>query len=161
MNASLNTKDPKKPELVYKGSHNFGIAIDSPSGLLVPVVKNVQDLSIVEIAAKMRQLSEAARNNKLAPGDFSGATFTVSNIGSVGGGVVSPVISEPQVGIVGIGRSKIVPAFDENEVLIRREELVFSWSADHRVIDGAECARCAEKVKSLLEEPASMLVDLR
>ncbi|KAK4634250.1 Lipoamide acyltransferase, mitochondrial [Fulvia fulva] len=161
LNASLNTKDPKKPELLYKGSHNFGIAIDSPSGLLVPVVKNVQDLSIVEIAAKMRQLSEAARSNKLAPGDFSGATFTVSNIGSVGGGVVSPVISEPQVGIVGVGRSRIVPAFDENEVLIRREELVFSWSADHRVVDGAECARCAEKVKSLLEEPASMLVDLR
>ncbi|EME50104.1 hypothetical protein DOTSEDRAFT_68841 [Dothistroma septosporum NZE10] len=161
LNASLNTKDPKKLELVYKGSHDFGIAIDSPSGLLVPVLKNVQDLSIVEIAAKMRQLSEAARNNKLAPGHFSGASFTVSNIGSVGGGVVAPVISEPQVAIVGVGRSKVVPAFDENEVLIRREELVFSWSADHRVVDGAECARCAERVKSLLEEPASMLVDLR
>ncbi|KAF2171296.1 hypothetical protein M409DRAFT_63638 [Zasmidium cellare ATCC 36951] len=161
LNASLDTKDPKKPELTYRGSHNFGIAIDTPSGLLVPVVKNVQDLNIAEIASTMRQLSQAARNNKLAPGDFSGATFTVSNIGSVGGGVVSPVISEPQVAIVGVGRSKIVPAFDENDELIKREELVLSWSADHRVVDGAECARCAERVKSLLEDPASMLVELR
>lgn len=161
LNASLDTKDPKKPELTYRGSHNFGIAIDTPSGLLVPVVKNVQDLSISEIAAKMRQLSQSARNNKLAPGDFSGATFTVSNIGSVGGGVVSPVISEPQVAIVGVGRSRAVPAFDENDELIKREELVLSWSADHRVVDGAECARCAERVKTLLEDPASMLVELR
>lgn len=161
LNSSFDTKDPKKPELTHRGSHNFGIAIDTPSGLLVPVVKNVQDLSITEIASKMRQLSEAARNNKLAPGDFKGATFTVSNIGSVGGGVVAPVISEPQVAIVGVGRSKTVPAFDENDELIKREELVLSWSADHRIVDGAECARCAERVKSLLEDPASMLIELR
>ena len=161
LNAALNTKDPKKPELTYKGSHNFGIAIDTPKGLLVPVIHNVQDLSIADIAVKMRQLSEAARNNKLAPGDFSGATFTVSNIGSVGGGVVAPVISEPQVGIVGIGRSKIVPAFNEHDELVKKEELVLSWSADHRVVDGAECARCAERVKTLLEDPSAMLVELR
>lgn len=161
LNASFDTKDPKKPELTYRGSHNFGIAVDAPSGLVVPVVKNVQDMSISEIATKMRQLSDAARNNKLSPGDFSGATFTVSNIGSVGGGVVAPVISEPQVAIVGVGRSRVVPAFGENDELIKREELVFSWSADHRVVDGAECARCAERVRSLLEDPASMLVELR
>ncbi|KAK5168338.1 uncharacterized protein LTR77_006907 [Saxophila tyrrhenica] len=161
LNSSFNASDPKKPELTYKGAHNFGIAIDAPSGLLVPVVKNVQDLSIAEIAAAMRQLSEKARNNKLAPGDFSGATFTVSNIGSVGGGVVAPVISEPQVAILGVGRSKIVPAFNENDELIKKEELVFSWSADHRIVDGAECARCAEKVKGYLEDPGSLLPSVR
>ncbi|KAK3056267.1 hypothetical protein LTR09_002774 [Extremus antarcticus] len=161
LNSSLNASDPKKPELTYKGSHNFGIAIDAPSGLLVPVVKNVQDLSIAEIASAMRQLSEKARNNELAPGDFSGATFTVSNIGAVGGGVVAPVISEPQVAILGIGRSKMVPAFDENDELVKKEELVLSWSADHRVVDGAECARCAEKVRGYLEDPGSLLVGLR
>lgn len=161
LNATLHVKDAKKPELTYKGAHNFGIAIDTPSGLLVPVVKNVQDLSIVEIAAKMKELSQKARDNKLAPGDFSGATFTVSNIGSVGGGVVAPVISEPQVAIVGVGRSKMVPAFDENDALVKREELILSWSADHRVVDGAECARCAERVKSLLEDPTAMLVEMR
>jgi 2-oxoisovalerate dehydrogenase E2 component (dihydrolipoyl transacylase) len=124
-------------------------------------VKNVQDLSINEIASTLRSLSEKARNNKLAPGDFSGATFTVSNIGSVGGGVVAPVISEPQVAILGVGRSKVVPAFNENDELVKKEELVLSWSADHRVVDGAECARCAERVKNYLEDPGSLLVGLR
>jgi 2-oxoisovalerate dehydrogenase E2 component (dihydrolipoyl transacylase) len=161
LNASLNTQDGQKPELTYKASHHFGIAIDTPSGLLVPVLKDVQALSIVEIGWKMRQLSAAARQNRLAPADFGGATFTVSNIGAVGGGVVSPVISAPQVGIVGIGRSKVVPAFDARGGVVGREELVFSWSADHRVVDGAECARCAERVTSLLEDPGAMLVELR
>jgi 2-oxoisovalerate dehydrogenase E2 component (dihydrolipoyl transacylase) len=161
LNASLNTKDANRPELTYRGEHNIGVAIDAPSGLLVPVLKGVQDMTIVEIASKVQDLADRARNNKLAPSDFQGATFTMSNIGSIGGGVVAPVISEPQVAILGIGRSKIVPAFDENEQLVKREELVFSWSADHRVVDGAECARCAERVKSYLEDPGSMAVAMR
>lgn len=161
INAALDTKDPKKPELIYKGTHNFGVAIDTPSGLLVPVVKSIQDLSIAQIALKLRELSLKARESKLLPTDFSGATFTVSNIGSVGGGVVAPVISEPQVAILGVGRSKIVPAFNTKGELVKKEELVLSWSADHRVVDGAECARCAERVKELLEQPERMMVDMR
>jgi 2-oxoisovalerate dehydrogenase E2 component (dihydrolipoyl transacylase) len=161
LNASLDTCDPKKPVLTYRGSHDFGIAIDTPAGLVVPVLRKVQSLSIAEIALGMRNLSEAARNNKLTPTDFGGASFTLSNIGSVGGGVVAPVISEPQVAIVGIGRSRVVPAFDGQGQLTKREELVFSWSADHRVVDGAECARCAERVKNLLEEPSLMMMELR
>lgn len=161
LNSSLDTKDPKKPELVYRASHNFGVAIDAPSGLLVPVLKDVQTLSITEISSRLRELSEKAKTNKLSPGDFSGATFTVSNIGSVGGGVVAPVISEPQVAILGIGRSKIVPAFNDHEELVKKEELTLSWSADHRVVDGAECARCAERVKAYLEDPGSMVVGMR
>jgi 2-oxoisovalerate dehydrogenase E2 component (dihydrolipoyl transacylase) len=121
----------------------------------------VQDLSIAQIAQQLRVLSEKARTGKLAPGDFSGASFTISNIGSVGGGVVAPIISEPQVAILGVGRSRVVPAFDENDELVKREELVLSWSADHRVVDGAECARCAEHVRGLLEEPMGMLVEMR
>ena len=161
LNSALDTSDPKKPSLTYRGSHNFGVAVDTPSGLLVPVIRDVQNLSIAQIAQQLRTLSEKARNGKLAPGDFSGASFTISNIGSVGGGVVAPIISEPQVAILGVGRSKVVPAFDEHDQLVRREELVLSWSADHRVVDGAECARCAEKVKGLLEEPTAMLLEMR
>ena len=161
LNSSVDAKDPKKPELTYRGAHNFGVAIDAPVGLVVPVVRNVQDLSITDIASQLRQLSQKAKDNKLAPGDFSGATFTISNIGSIGGGVVSPVISDPQVAILGIGRSRIVPAFDENGGLVRKEEVVLSWSADHRVVDGAECARCAERVRRLLENPGAMLVEMR
>ena len=74
---------------------------------------------------------------------------------------MAPIISEPQVAILGVGRSKVVPAFDENDQLVRREELVLSWSADHRVVDGAECARAAEKVKGFLEEPTAMLLEMR
>ncbi|TKA66761.1 hypothetical protein B0A55_09652 [Friedmanniomyces simplex] len=161
LNSSLDTKDPAKPQLTYKSAHNFGVAIDTPSGLLVPVIQNVQDLSIIDIAAQLKQLSERARNNKLAPADFSGASFTVSNIGNIGGGVVSPVISEPQVAILGIGRSKIVPAFNDEGELVKKEELVFSWSADHRIVDGAECARCAERVRRWLEETGKMVVEMR
>jgi 2-oxoisovalerate dehydrogenase E2 component (dihydrolipoyl transacylase) len=162
LNSALDTtSDPKKPSLTYRSAHNFGVAVDTPSGLLVPVLRNVQDLSIAQIAQQLRVLSEKARTGKLAPGDFSGASFTISNIGSVGGGVVAPIISEPQVAILGVGRSRVVPAFDENDELIKREELVFSWSADHRVVDGAECARCAEHVRGLLEEPMGMLVEMR
>jgi 2-oxoisovalerate dehydrogenase E2 component (dihydrolipoyl transacylase) len=162
LNSTLDTtSDPKKPSLTYRSAHNFGVAVDTPSGLLVPVLRNVQDLSIAQIAQQLRVLSEKARTGKLAPGDFSGASFTISNIGSVGGGVVAPIISEPQVAILGVGRSKVVPAFDENDELVKREELVLSWSADHRVVDGAECARCAEHVTRLLEEPMGMLVEMR
>jgi len=161
LNSALDTSDPKKPSLTYRSSHNFGVAVDTPSGLLVPVIRDVQNLSIAQIAQQLRVLSQKARDGKLAPGDFSGASFTISNIGSVGGGVVAPIISEPQVAILGVGRSKVVPAFDENDQLVRREELVLSWSADHRVVDGAECARCAEKVKGLLEEPTAMLLEMR
>lgn len=161
LNSALDASDPKKPSLTYRGSHNIGVAVDTPSGLLVPVIRDVQDLSISAIAQQLRSLSEKARAGKLAPGDFSGATFTISNIGSVGGGVVAPIISEPQVAILGVGRSKVVPAFDENGELVKREELVLSWSADHRIVDGAECARCAEMVKGLLEEPTGMLVEMR
>lgn len=161
LNSALDASDPRKPSLTYRSSHNFGVAVDTPSGLLVPVLRDVQDLSIAQIAQQLRELSEKARTGKLSPGDFSGASFTISNIGSVGGGVVAPIISEPQVAILGVGRSKVVPAFDENDQLVRREELVLSWSADHRVVDGAECARCAEKVKGLLEEPTAMLLEMR
>nr|POE74767.1 lipoamide acyltransferase component [Quercus suber] len=161
LNSSLDTTDGKKPELTYRGVHNFGVAIDTQSGLVVPVIKRVQELSIAEVASKLGELSSRARANQLSPQDFNGATFTISNIGSIGGGVVSPVISEPQVAILGIGRSKIVPAFGKGGELVKREELVLSWSADHRVVDGAECARTAEEVRTLLEEPAAMMMEMR
>lgn len=162
LNSALDTtSDPAKPSLTYRSAHNFGVAVDTPSGLLVPVLRNVQDLSIAQIATQLRDLSSRARAGKLSPGDFAGATFTLSNIGSVGGGVVAPIISEPQVAILGVGRSRVVPAFDANDEVVKREELVLSWSADHRVVDGAECARCAEVVTGLLEEPMGMLVEMR
>ncbi|KAF1996237.1 hypothetical protein P154DRAFT_525671 [Amniculicola lignicola CBS 123094] len=162
LNAHLDTTtNPSKPHLVLKAEHNFGIAVDSPSGLLVPVIRNVQSHSILSLAAEIQRLGALAREGKLSSADFTGATFTLSNIGSIGGGAVAPVIVTPQVGIVGIGRARVVPAFGEHGELVKREECVLSWSADHRVIDGAYVARCAEGVRGLVEGVEGMLVQLR
>lgn len=162
LNAHLDTTtNPDKPQILVKGSHNIGVAIDSPAGLLVPVIRNVQSHSIESLSTEIARLSNLARAGKLSSADLSGATFTLSNIGSIGGTAVAPVIVTPQVGILGIGRSRVVPAFGENGELVKKDECVFSWSADHRIIDGAMAARCAEAVRGYLENVESMLVRLR
>ena len=162
LNAHLDTTtNPAKPQLLLKGSHNIGVAVDSPSGLLVPVIKNVQNHSIASLAQEITRLADLARTGKLTSTDLSGATFTLSNIGSIGGSAVAPVIVTPQVSILGIGRAKVVPAFGENGELVKREECIFSWSADHRVIDGAYVARAAEEVRKSIEGVESMLVRMR
>jgi 2-oxoisovalerate dehydrogenase E2 component (dihydrolipoyl transacylase) len=162
LNAHLDTTtNSAKPQLLLKGSHNFGIAVDSPSGLLVPVIKDVQNHSIASLAHEIKRLGNLARAGKLSSSDLSGATFTISNIGSIGGSAVAPVIVTPQVGILGFGKAKVVPAFGENGELVRREECVFSWSADHRVIDGAYAARAAEEVRKSIEGVENMLVRMR
>jgi len=161
LNASMDTSDPDKPVLTYRAAHDFGIGVDSPSGLLVPVIRNVETKSVGELARTIKMLSQTAHQGKLQSSDFHGASFTVSNIGSIGGGVVAPVIVQPQLAIVGIGRSKVVPAFDESGELVKREEFVMSWSADHRIVDGAECARAAEKVKDYLENIESWVLEMR
>jgi 2-oxoisovalerate dehydrogenase E2 component (dihydrolipoyl transacylase) len=162
LNSHLDTtSNPAKPQIILKGSHNIGVAVDSPSGLLVPVIKNVQDHSIASISQEITRLATLARNGKLASSDLTGATFTVSNIGSIGGTAVAPVIVTPQVGIVGIGKARVVPAFDENGELVKKEECVFSWSADHRVVDGAYVARAAEEVRKCVEGVEAMLMRMR
>ncbi|KAH7096011.1 2-oxoacid dehydrogenases acyltransferase-domain-containing protein [Paraphoma chrysanthemicola] len=162
LNAHLDTTtNPNKPQIVLKGSHNIGIAVDSPQGLMVPVIKNVQDHSIASLAHEITRLATLARAGKLTSADLTGATFTVSNIGSIGGTAVAPVISTPQVGILGIGKARVVPAFGDSGELVRREECVFSWSADHRVVDGAYVARAAEGVRGLVEGVEGMVMRLR
>ncbi|KAF1989274.1 hypothetical protein K402DRAFT_350067 [Aulographum hederae CBS 113979] len=161
LNAHLDTSNEAKPALILKSSHDIGVAMDTPSGLLVPVIRSVQTHTITSLAAELSRLSTLARTGKLSSSDLSGATFTVSNVGSIGGGVVAPVIVGPQVAILGVGRARTVPAFAGNGELVRREEAVFSWSADHRVVDGAGVARCAEEVRALIEEVEGMVVRMR
>ena len=152
LNAHLNVDtDLQNPQLLLKGRHHFGIAVETSHGLLVPVVRDVQSHSVVELAAEITRLSALAKDGWLAPEDFKGATFTVSNVGAIGGGVVSPVIVAPMVGILGVGRAEGVPVFEEDGSVVRREKVVLSWSADHRVIDGATVARCADAVAGWLE----------
>lgn len=162
LNSHLDTtSNLSKPQIVLKGSHNIGVAVDSPSGLLVPVIKNVQNHSIASLAQEITRLATLARNGKLSSADLNGATFTVSNIGSIGGTAVAPVIVGPQVGIVGIGKARLVPAFDESGELVKKEECVFSWSADHRVVDGAYVARAAEEVRKCVEGVEGMLMRMK
>ncbi|PGH01746.1 2-oxoisovalerate dehydrogenase E2 component (dihydrolipoyl transacylase) [Blastomyces parvus] len=162
LNAKVDTTtNPNKPALIMRSNHNIGVAMDTPTGLIVPNIKNVQARSILEIAAELVRLSEVARAGKLTPADLSGGTITVSNIGNIGGTYVGPVIVPTEVAILGIGRAKTVPVFDEAGNVVKGEKVNFSWSADHRVVDGATMARMAEKVRLYLEEPESMMLALR
>lgn len=161
LNAHLTVGAAGEPVLVHRAAHNIGVAIDTAHGLVVPVLRDVQARTVREVGAEIARLAALARANKLAPADVQGATFTVSNIGSIAGSVVAPVIVAPQVAILGVGRARVVPGFDAEGELVRREEAIFSWSADHRVVDGATVARAAEKVKAYLEGLGDMLADMK
>ena len=150
-----------KPVLVMRGQHNIGVAMDTPSGLLVPVIKNVSSLSILDISAELKRLQGLAATSKLTTQDLTGGTITVSNIGNIGGTYVSPVIVEKEVAILGIGKVRTIPAFNETGHVVRRQVCNFSWSADHRVVDGATMARAGESVRRFVEDPDSMVLHLR
>lgn len=136
---------------------NLGIAMDTPQGLVVPVIKDVTRIgSIEKIAEKMSDLTDRARRNKLSREDFEGATLTVSNIGTIGGTYASPVIVPPQVCIVAIGKMRTNAIFNENGAIEPQKLACFSWSADHRVIDGATMARFSNRVKELIENPSNL-----
>lgn len=152
LNSNLDTTSiPKKPQLTMKSQHNFGLAVDSPKGLVVPVVRGVEKHSIQSLAAEIKRLGELAQAGRLAPGDFKDATFVISNVGSIGGDSVAPVILSPMVGIIGLGRIREVPVFRKdghgNDQIVKEEQMTLSWSADHRIIDGATVARAAKAVE--------------
>ncbi|KAJ5168264.1 Lipoamide acyltransferase [Penicillium canariense] len=161
LNARVDTSDPSKPTLIMREKHNIGIAMDTPKGLIVPNIKDVASRSILDIAAEISRLSALGKDGKLGPADLSGTTITVSNIGNIGGTYVAPVIVPTEVAILGIGRARTVPIFDEAGQVARGEMVNFSWSADHRVIDGATMARMGNRVRELIEAPELMLLNLR
>ncbi|XP_072024001.1 lipoamide acyltransferase component of branched-chain alpha-keto acid dehydrogenase complex, mitochondrial-like [Amphiura filiformis] len=153
--------DEKCESMTYKAVHNIGFAMDTPHGLLVPNIKNCESLSIFEIAQDLSRLMELGKVGKLGQDDLSGGTFTLSNIGTVGGTYAKPVLMPPQVAIGAIGRIQAVPRFDADDELYKAHVLNVSWSADHRVIDGATMARFSNLWKSYLETPATMILDLK
>lgn len=149
------------PQLIMRPQHNIGVAMDTPIGLLVPNIKNVRNLNILEIAAELKRLKAAGAEGKLTPGDLQGGTITVSNIGNIGGTVVAPVIVASEVAILGMGRARTVPSFDASGAVIPKTVTNLSWSADHRVVDGATLARMAAMVRSFVEEPELMLARMK
>ncbi|XP_059151576.1 lipoamide acyltransferase component of branched-chain alpha-keto acid dehydrogenase complex, mitochondrial-like isoform X2 [Physella acuta] len=158
LNSSL---DAACENIIYKGSHNIGVAMDTPEGLLVPSIKNVQALSIFDIAVELNRLQNLGLAGKLGTAELSGTTFSLSNIGSIGGTYARPVILPPNVAIGAIGKIQVLPRFDEEGQLKKVHVLNVSWSADHRVIDGATIARFSNLWKSYLEDPTTFLLSLK
>ncbi|GGK63026.1 dihydrolipoyllysine-residue acetyltransferase [Amphritea balenae] len=147
-------------EIHYLPDCNIGMAVDSKIGLLVPNIKRVDKLSILEIAAEVQRLTEAAREGRVQQQDLQGGTISISNIGALGGTYAVPVVNAPEVAIVALGKVQQLPRFDDAGQVEARSIMNISWSGDHRVIDGGTIARFSGLWQSYLEDPASMLLDL-
>ncbi|KAM9365462.1 lipoamide acyltransferase component of branched-chain alpha-keto acid dehydrogenase complex, mitochondrial isoform 2-T2 [Pholidichthys leucotaenia] len=147
--------------ITYKAAHNIGLAMDTSQGLLVPNVKNVQLLSVFEIAQELNRLQTLGASGQLGTSDLSGGTFTLSNIGSIGGTYAKPVILPPEVAIGALGKIQVLPRFDAGGQVVPAHIMKVSWSADHRIIDGATMCRFSNTWREYLENPASMVLDLK
>ena len=148
-NASI---DIEKEEIVYKQYINIGVAADTDRGLLVPVIRDVDKQNIVELAVALSQLSKKAREKKLAPADMEGGTFTITNLGGIGGIGFTPIVNFPEVAILGLSRSRMEPEWI-NGKFEPRLILPLSLSYDHRLIDGADAARFLRWISEAFEQP--------
>src|SRR5882724_1271283 len=148
-NASI---DMGKEEIIYKQYINIGVAVDTDRGLLVPVIREVDKKNIVELAAELTQLSKKAKDKKLTPDEMSGGTFTITNLGGIGGTGFSPIVNHPEVAILGLSRSRMEPEWVNNK-FEPRLILPLSLSYDHRLIDGADAARFLRWIAEAFEQP--------
>jgi pyruvate dehydrogenase E2 component (dihydrolipoamide acetyltransferase) len=153
-NSSLS---PEKDALILKHYYNIGIAVDTPGGLVVPVVKDADRKGIVELSREFMSISAKARDGKLGPSDLAGGTFTISSLGGIGGTSFTPIVNAPEVAILGVVRSKLSPVWNGTE-FTARNMLPLSLSYDHRVIDGALAARFARHLCYLLEDDRRLLL---
>ncbi|MED6130308.1 Bce2p, variant 2 [Stylosanthes scabra] len=148
-------------EVILKGSHNIGVAMATPNGLVVPNIKNAQSLSILEITKELARLQQLASENKLTSEDIAGGTITLSNIGAIGGKFGSPLLNLPEVSIIAIGRIQKVPHFDSNGNVYPASLMTVNVGADHRVLDGATVSRFCNEWKQLIENPELLILHLR
>ena len=148
-NASI---DMGKEEIIYKQYINIGVAVDTDRGLLVPVIRDVDKKNIVELAAELTQLSKKAKDRKLTPDEMEGGTFTITNLGGIGGTGFSPIVNHPEVAILGLSRSRMEPEWVNNK-FEPRLILPLSLSYDHRLIDGADAARFLRWIAEAFEQP--------
>jgi len=148
-------------EYYQRAAHNLGIAVDSPQGLVVPNIKNCESKSIFEIARDIDGLVGRVRDGKTTTADITGGTFTISNIGAIGGTVCRPIVFVPEVCIGALGKTQRIPTYDQAGNVVPKSLMHTSWSADHRIIDGATVARFSNKWKEYVENPETMLLHLR
>ena len=162
LNSRLQLGDGDVPRaVVHLGAHNVGVAMDTAGGLVVPVVKGVDQRSAFEVALELDRLRVLAQQGRLPAEDLEGGTITVSNIGAIGGTYAAPIPVPPETAIVALGRTKELPRFGASGEVERAALMPVSWGADHRAVDGATVARCCARWKALLESPAEMLLHSR
>lgn len=154
LNASL---DEENEQIIYKEYVNLGVAVDTPRGLVVPVVRNADRLSIPELARKLSEVARKARNVEFTVDELRGGTFTISNLGAVGGIYSTPIINYPEVAILLLGRSRWLPVVREGEI-VPRYMMPLSLSYDHRLVDGATAARFLNEVIDWLQSPGKLLL---
>jgi pyruvate dehydrogenase E2 component (dihydrolipoamide acetyltransferase) len=153
-NASLA---PDKESLLLKRYYNLGVAVDTPDGLVVPVIREVDRKGILELSQELGSISAKMREGKIAPADIQGGTFSVSSLGGIGGTGFTPIVNAPEVAILGVTRSKMAPVWTGTE-FVPRNMLPLSLSYDHRAIDGALAARFCAKLAQLLRDPRNLLL---
>lgn len=151
LNAHLSEQDQK---LIYRDAHNVGVAMDTPTGLIVPNIKNVEQKTIFEVASEIHRLTQLAKKGSIPLGDLKGGTITLSNIGSIGGTYANPIIVSSELAIVALGSARKLPRITENGSVVAKQVMPVSWSADHRIIDGATIAQFGNAWKSFIENPA-------
>jgi pyruvate dehydrogenase E2 component (dihydrolipoamide acetyltransferase) len=155
-NASI---DDQAAEIVYKHYFNIGFAADTPNGLMVPVIKNAEHKTVLEISREIQALAGKAREGKLALEDMKGATITVTNIGSVGGLYATPIINHPEVAILGMYKIQDKPIWN-GEKFVRGQLMNFSMTCDHRLIDGAVAANFMKAFVHRIENPSALMLDM-
>ena len=149
--------DMEKKEIIYKSYFNIGVAVDTEFGLIVPVIKNSDKKSLTEISVDMNALAEKARNKKIGLDDLQGGSFTISNLGGIGGTYFTPIVNTPEVAILGVSRGALEPVWNGYGVFEPRLMLPLSLSYDHRIIDGADAIRFLRFVVEALEQPLRLL----
>lgn len=152
--------DEEEFTLVVRREINIGIATDSPQGLYVPVVKNVDQKSILELGAELQDLSRRTREGKVRMDELQGGSFTITSVGNIGGRFATPILNHPEVAILGVNQIHDRPMAVDGQVVIRKM-FYLSPSFDHRVIDGAVGARFVSALKALLESPEQLMLELR
>ncbi len=143
--------------LIMKKYYNIGIAVDTPNGLVVPVIKDVDQKSIYQLSEDLMAMSKKARDGKLTPADMSGGSITISSLGGIGGTAFTPIVNAPEVAILGVSRSKMQPVWNGKD-FDARNILPMSLSYDHRVIDGADGARFTQHLSKLLSDARRLLL---
>jgi len=156
LNASL---DLTNGEVIYKDYYNIGVAVDTPAGLIVPVVHSVDQKDLYHISVELADLADRTRKREVTLEELRGATFTVSNMGGLGAGPFTPIINPPQVGILGVGRARMMPVYRDGQ-FVPRKILNLCTAYDHRLVDGAVGARFTNEIVKVLEDFEGMFLGL-